>query len=217
MSYPADYKAALQDAIDGIDLSRVDEVIRIFESARSHGWRIFVCSDGGGATAAAQLLCDAVKSVSFNQAERFRVLELNEEIPRSTKASQELAQERSFVEQLKNFAEPGDLVVGVSLAGDSPSVVRAIEYARWIGCNTIAIAGHCGGKLAALVNVSVQVPTTHSGAVEDALSVICHMIGCHFLDAVADGRRRESGKQTVSDGPPSDINAEPESDDASAV
>jgi len=72
--------------------------------------------------------------------------------------------------------------VAVTLSGDSLSVIRAVEYARWIGCNTISIAGFSGGKLASLVDVSVHIPTTHHGSVEDALSIICHMIGCYFLD-----------------------------------
>ena len=185
MSYPAQYKAVVLNAIDGIDLGRVGEVIRIFQEARSHGWRIFICSDGGGAAAAARILGDAVKSVSFNRAERFRVMALNDELPRSTQATEDQARERSLVEQLKNFAEPGDLVVGITRSGDSLSVVRAIEYARWIGCATISIAGFSGGRLASLADVSVHVPATHPGSVEDAQSIICHMIGCYFLDAEA--------------------------------
>ena len=130
-------------------------------------------------------LCDAIKSVSFNQAERFGVMALSDQLPRSTGASEDLTLERSLVEQLKNFAEPGDVVVGITLSGDSLKVVRAIEYARWIGCATISIAGYSGGKLASLADVSVHVPATHPGSVEDAQSIICHMIGCYFLDSAA--------------------------------
>ncbi len=182
MSYPAQYKAEVLNAIDGIDLRRVDEVIRIFKEARSQGWRIFVCADGAGANAAAHLLCDAVRRVSFNRADRFRVLALEDQVPRTLPGSEDLARERSLVEQLKNFAEPGDVVVAITLSGDSLSSVRAIEYARWIGCATISIAGFSGGRLASLADVSIHVSATHPGSVEDAQSIICHMIGCYFLD-----------------------------------
>ena len=185
MNYPAQYKAAVLNTIDGIDLDRVSEVIRMFKEVRSHGGRIFVCGDGRGAHAAARLLCDALRSVSFNRAERFRGMALSDELPGSPYAPEELELERSLVEQLKNFAEPGDLVIGITLAGDSLRVVRAIEYARWIGCATVSIAGNSGGRLASLADVSIHVAATHASSVEDAQSIICHMIGCYFLDSEA--------------------------------
>jgi len=162
MTYPAQYKAAVLNAIDGIDLERVGEVIRMFQEARAHGWHIFLCSDGGGATAAANFLADAIRSVSFNRPDRFRVMALKDELP-----------------------GPDDVVVGITGSPDSPSVVRAIEYARWIGCATISIAGHSGGKLASLTDVDLHIPASHPGRVADAQSIICHMIGCYFLDSEA--------------------------------
>jgi len=182
MSYPAQYKAELLTAIDGIDLGRVDEVIRIFKEARSHGWRIFVCGDGSSATAAGQILCDAIKNVSVNRSERFRILALNDQLPRLANKPDEIVRERLLVEQLKNFAEPGDVVMGISSSGDSLNVVRAIEYAHWIGCKTISVAGCAGGKLATLADISIHVPVRHMGSIEDAQSIICHMIGCYFLE-----------------------------------
>jgi len=185
MSYPAQYKARVLNAIDSIDLDHVAEVIRIFKEARSHGWHIFICADAGGATAAAHTLRDTIKSASFEGTDRFGVLALSDHLPRSSWASENVAQEGSLVEQLKNFAEPGDVVVGITLSGDSRGVVRAIEYARWIGCTTVSLAGNSGGKLASMVDVSVHVPATHPGSVEDVQSIVCHMIGCHFLDSEA--------------------------------
>ena len=185
MTYPAQYKAAVLNAIDGIDLERVGEVIRMFQEARAHGWHIFLCSDGGGATAAANFLADAIRSVSFNRPDRFRVMALKDELPGPEQISQDLARDRSLLEQLKSFAEPNDVVVGITGSPDSPSVVRAIEYARWIGCATISIAGHSGSKLASLTDVDLHIPASHPGRVADAQSIICHMIGCYFLDSEA--------------------------------
>jgi D-sedoheptulose 7-phosphate isomerase len=87
-----------------------------------------------------------------------------------------------FVEQIKNIAEHGDIVVGISFSGNSASVLRAFEYANRIGCRTISITGGDGGKLAAISNIAILVPASHVGSVEDGLMIVCHMIGYYFAN-----------------------------------
>jgi len=86
------------------------------------------------------------------------------------------------VEQLKNFAEPKDVVMGICTSGNVPSVVNTIEYASWIGCRTIGITGCEGGDVTRLAEVAIQVPVTHAGSIEDVHMIICHMIGYYFVD-----------------------------------
>ena len=63
-----------------------------------------------------------------------------------------------FVEQLKNFAQPGDLFMAISGSGNSPNVVLAMDYANFIGCRTIALTGRDGGKLGPKAQLNIQVP-----------------------------------------------------------
>ena len=87
-----------------------------------------------------------------------------------------------FVEQLKNFAKPGDLVMCISGSGNSPNVLRAMEYANSIGCKTLALTGRDGGKLGSLAQLNIQVPVPHMGRIEDTHMIVCHMIAYHFMD-----------------------------------
>jgi D-sedoheptulose 7-phosphate isomerase len=182
MDYPGTYKAQILNAIQSIDLSKVAEAIQIFKDARAHGRRIFVCGSGGTGFLASQSLCDIVKGVSFNQSSRFRILALSDELPKISRKTDDLSKERVFVEQLKNFAEPEDVVMGICGSGDSPNVITAIEYAAWIGCKTIAVTGREGSKLGELAELNIQVPVNHRGSIEDAHVIICHMIGYYFVD-----------------------------------
>lgn len=87
-----------------------------------------------------------------------------------------------FVEQLKNFATPKDLVVAVSGSGNSPNVVKALEYARTVPCRTIAFTGRDGGKLAPLGDLNLHVNEPHMGRIEDAHMMMLHMIAYAFMD-----------------------------------
>jgi D-sedoheptulose 7-phosphate isomerase len=87
------------------------------------------------------------------------------------------------VEQLKNFAQSEDVVMGLSLCGNPHSVMNAIEYASWIGCQTITVTAGDGGQLAEMAELNVHVPATHMGSIEDAYMIICHMIAYYFVDS----------------------------------
>ena len=182
MDYPGQYKTLILNAIHNIDLNKVGQVIQIFKAARAQGRRIFVCGNGGSDSMASQFLCDIVKSASFNHSSRFRILALSDQMPKVGSVQGEHEKARIFVEQLKNFAEPEDVLMGICTSGNSPNVVNAIQYASWIGCRTIGITGCDGGDVARLAELAIQVPATHIGSIEDVHMVICHMIGYYFVD-----------------------------------
>jgi len=182
MNFPERYKADIVSAVESIDIGRVFEVIEAFRQARACGRKIFVCANTRSASVASRTLCDIVTRSSFEQSERFRILALDDRSPELDKDQEGASAERRFVEQLKNFAEPGDVVVGISAQDNSIPILRAMEYATRIGCKTIALTGPDGGKLAAQASIAVRAGSTHLGTVEDTHMIICHMIGSYFLE-----------------------------------
>jgi D-sedoheptulose 7-phosphate isomerase len=182
MSYPELYKAELLAAIDCIDTRRVEQAIEWFREARDASKSIFVCGNGGSSSTAAHFTCDMVKGASYNRDSRFRITALADSLATLTAYSNDVGYDCVFVEQLRNFAEPGDLVMCISGSGNSPNVVRAMEYANSIGCKTIALTGRDGGQLGPLAQLNIQVPVPHMGRIEDAHMIVCHMIAYHFMD-----------------------------------
>lgn len=182
MSFPAEYKRSALEAIERIDLEKVNQAIEWFREARDAGRRIFVCGNGGSASTASHFACDMVKGASFNRPTRFRILALTDSLPTLTAYSNDVGYHVVFAEQLRNFAEPGDLFMAISGSGNSPNVVCAMEYANSVGCRTIALTGRDGGKLGPLAQLNIQVAVPHMGRIEDAHMVACHMICYYFMD-----------------------------------
>ena len=183
MSFPQQYKRELLKALDTVDLGQVEQAIRWFAEARVAGRQIFVCGNGGSAATASHFVTDMLKGASYNRPVRFRILALTESMSTLTAYANDVAFECVFVEQLKNFAQPGDLVMGISGSGNSPNVLQAIEYANSIGCRTLALTGRDGGRLGPLAQLNIQVAEPHMGRIEDAHLMVCHMICYHFMDA----------------------------------
>jgi D-sedoheptulose 7-phosphate isomerase len=93
-----------------------------------------------------------------------------------------------FVEQLKNFLHPGDLVIGISGSGNSPNILKAIEYANQHGAMTVGLCGFNGGKLAGMAQLPVYVPVNDMQKVEDIHMMLFHVamqVLCARLDAPA--------------------------------
>ncbi len=183
MTFPEQYKSELQKALDTVDLNKVGQAIEMLARARDEGRRIFVCGNGGSASTASHFATDLVKGASFGRTRRFRMMALTDSLPTITAYSNDVGYECVFVEQLKNFAEPGDVVIALSGSGNSPNVVRVLEYANSIGCRTIALSGRDGGQLGPMAQLNINVPVPHMGRIEDGHMIVCHMIGYYFMDA----------------------------------
>jgi len=183
LTFPEAYKAEVLKAIETVDLEKVNQAIAILAQARDEDRHIFVCGNGGSASTASHFVCDMVKGASFNRAKRFRIMALTDSLPTITAYSNDVSYECVFVEQLKNFAQPGDVVMAISGSGNSPNVLRAVEYANSMGCKTIALSGRNGGKLGPLAQLNIQVSNPHMGRIEDGHMIVMHMICYYFMDA----------------------------------
>lgn len=182
MGFAETYRTRLLSAIEGIDAAKVAQAIDWFHRAREEGRAIFVAGNGGSHATASHFVCDMVKGASFGKPTRFRIAALNESLPTLTAYSNDVSYEDAMVEQLKNFARPGDLYMAISGSGNSPNVVRAMEYANSIGCHTLALTGRDGGKLGAMAELNIHVAEPHMGRIEDAHHIICHMICYSFME-----------------------------------
>ena len=182
MNFPAEYKNSVLDAIERIDLAKVNQAIEWFREARDEGRRIFVCGNGGSAATASHFACDMLKGASYGRPARFRILALTDSIATLTAYTNDVGYDVVFVEQMRNFAEPGDLFLGISGSGNSPNVLRAVEYANSLGCRTLALTGRDGGKLGPLAQLNIQVEVPHMGRIEEAHMIVCHMICYYFMD-----------------------------------
>lgn len=182
MTFAESYRRQVLEAIDAIDLARVEQAIEWFREARAQGRMIFVAGNGGSAATASHLVCDLVKDVSYRKDLRFRAMALQDAIPTTTAYSNDVDFSEGIAEQLRNFAQPGDLYVALSGSGNSMNLVKGLEFANSIGCRTVALTGRDGGKLGATAQLNIQVAVPHMGRIQDAHHIVCHMISYAFSE-----------------------------------
>jgi D-sedoheptulose 7-phosphate isomerase len=97
-----------------------------------------------------------------------------------TAVANDYGYEHVFSRQLQVLAAQGDVAIGISTSGNSPSVIEAIKVARRRGVFSIALTGASGGKLPGLVDVLIAVPSQETPRIQE-----CHILVGHALcDAV---------------------------------
>ena len=165
------YLSLVKDTIDQLDRTQIEKTVDAFMRVYDAGKTIYIFGNGGSAASATHACGDLVKGASYGLEKRFRVMSLVDNLPALMAIANDVSYDDIFIEQLKNFIQPGDLVVGISGSGNSVNVVKAMDYAKSKGIQTIAFCGYKGGKIKEIADISV-----HSVAMDMEVAEDIHMI-----------------------------------------
>src|SRR5437588_10945907 len=175
-----------------IEPGQVKALADAIHDCYQHGRMVFVCGNGGSGSNASHFCEDLGKGTlrredfDNDRKRRLRVLSLTDNTPYILAWGNDEGFERVFVEQLKNLASPGDLLIAISGSGNSANVLRAVEWANNHGLKTFGCTGFSGGKLQKLAQQNLHVSLDDMGMVESI-----HLTAFHWV--VGDLHRRISG------------------------
>ena len=168
------YFDRLKVTIDKISKSDLSDLMNVLVDAKESEKQIFIMGNGGSSATASHYVCDFNKGISMNQDKKFKFICLNDNIPSLMAYANDLSFEDIFVEQLKNFYQKGDIVIGISGSGNSMNVLKAIDYANENGGVTVGLTGYSGGKLIEMAQHNVHIPIDDMQIVEDLHMVLDH-------------------------------------------
>lgn len=164
-----------------IDIEIVEKIISALEKGREEEKRIFVFGNGGSASHANHFSCDLGKNVTAEEAGRFHIISICENMAAVTAYANDIDYNSVFAEQLKNHRlEQGDLILAISASGNSPNVIKACEYAKLKGARIISMTGFTGGKLKELSDLCLHIKSDEYEKVEDVHMAVMHIIVSYF-------------------------------------
>jgi D-sedoheptulose 7-phosphate isomerase len=170
------YVRNLTDVLASLPFDGIDEISEILVEAYDANRALFLFGNGGSAALASHSACDLGKGTVFNGNRRFRVLALTDNVPLMTAWANDSHYEEIFAEQLRPFAQPGDVAFAISGSGNSPNILKGLQAARSLGAKTIGLAGFQGGKMKGLCDRCVVVPSDNMQLIEDVHLSITHAI-----------------------------------------
>lgn len=173
-SFTAHYMNEMKKVLTQIDYSLAGEIVMKIAEAWQNGSKIFIFGNGGSASTASHFACDLSKMTIVESLPRLKVIALTDNIPIMTAWANDVSYSDIFAQQLIPLVEKEDLVIGITGSGNSGNVLKAFEAANAAGAITIALTGYKGGKVKALSQKCLVVPSDSMQVIEDVHSFLTH-------------------------------------------
>ena len=170
-------QALLRSSIDDIEQSG-----QMICDALVAGKKILLCGNGGSAADAQHIAAELVGCYE-KQRRSWPAIALTTDTSALTAVSNDLGYEQVFARQLAGLAQAGDVLIAISTSGRSKNVLKAVERARELGCQTIALTGASSDPLGSMCDFTVAVPTSRTSRVQEAHITIGHL-WCEMVDQI---------------------------------
>jgi phosphoheptose isomerase len=174
LANPRGYLQVLGSVLERLRIADIEAAIdRLFEAyVQNHG--VYIFGNGGSAALASHTSCDLSKGTAVNGNRPFRVISLTDNVPLITAWANDLHYDDIFSAQLRPLIQRGDIAFAISGSGNSPNVLKALQIAREAGATNIGMAGFQGGKVKALCDICITVPSENMQHIEDAHVCLMH-------------------------------------------
>ncbi len=180
-----DYLAAMSAITARLPVAEIDRVIGLLYAAWQRGSQVFICGNGGSAATATHFACDLNKATIVAGQPRFRACCLNDNVPLVSALTNDNGFDDLYLEQLINFFREGDVLICISVHGGvgrdkaqpwSQNLLKAMQYAKERGGQTIGLAGFDGGAMKDTADACIVVPADSTPQVESFHLALEHLI-----------------------------------------
>jgi len=160
--------------------NQINEVAkRIVECYRNHGKTIFF--GNGGSAADAQHAAAEFMGKYLKNRKSLPSIALTTNTSTLTAIGNDYGYDEVFKRQLEGILKKGDVVIGISTSGNSPNVVKAIEYAKANGGFTVALVGAKKCKLDEIADICIKIPSESTPRIQEMHEFLLHTI-CEIVE-----------------------------------
>lgn len=174
VSFLSQQKTCVEQILDKKKI--ISEIVNILIQAHHKGSTIYTVGNGGSSSTASHFVSDLLKTAILKDNKRFRAICLADNVPVMLAWGNDSSYENIFIEQLKNFLKPEDIIIAFSGSGNSPNVIKSLEYAKENGALCIGFTGMSGGQFPNICDICFIVPSDDMLTIESIHLMICHSI-----------------------------------------
>ena len=181
--YFKEYSKYLTHLLANLNYHVLNEVAELFMETAKNGGTLYFAGNGGSASAASHFATDFSHGLVGGTGKLVKAVSLSDNVSLLTAIGNDHGYENIFVNQLKNLLNKEDVLVLISASGNSPNVVKAVEFVKEKKAKTVALVGFDGGQLGKICDYVVHVETDKGeyGPVEDMHTVLNHMLSSFMI------------------------------------
>lgn len=173
--------ALIEATVAALPEQKVAGAIGALTQALAAGRPVLVCGNGGPAADAMHIAGELVGRY-LKERKALRVICLADNPATLTAWGNDYSFDTVFARQVEGYGEKGGVLLGLSTSGNSPNVVKAFEAARALGMTTVALTGQGGGKLKALADHLLDVPSRATPMIQQVHICLYHYI-CEQIES----------------------------------
>jgi|tagenome__1003787_1003787.scaffolds.fasta_scaffold20978880_4 D-sedoheptulose 7-phosphate isomerase len=187
-SYKKEYARGLQAALTEVSSTAVEQLCDAILKCTDNGRQILVVGNGGSAAIAEHLCCDWTKGTACEGHPIITSRSLTANSSLYSAIANDYGFESVFDTQIDFFGKDGDVLIAISSSGNSPNILKAAKRAKALGMLVAGFTGFKGGELKELADISIHVPISNYGIVEDGHQSVMHVIA-QFIACKRDAAR----------------------------
>ena len=165
---------------DGVMASILEEVIQIITNTFQNGGAVYFCGNGGSA-ADAQHLAAEFSGRFYKDRKALPSEALHCNTSYLTAVANDYSYDVIYSRLIEGIARKGDVLIGLSTSGNSGNILKAFEMANSMGVITIGMTGAGGGKMKAISNYLIEVPSNTTPRIQESHILIGHII-CELVE-----------------------------------
>ncbi len=146
------------------------------------GNKILLFGNGGSAADAQHIAAELTGRYKVNR-RGLPAIALTTDTSALTAIANDFGFKHIFSRQVEALAKEGDLLIGISTSGNSKNVIKALKLGREMGCKTIGLSGHDGGKMNAFCDLNIIVPSENTPRIQEMHIMIGHIL-CQAVERV---------------------------------
>ncbi len=178
----------IKKCIGEIDIAKVEQIAEVLYTAWKNDRQVFLLGNGGSASQASHMAADISKNtlgrVYDPRIKRFRIMALTDNVSLMTAYANDVGYDEVFSQQLRNLINEHDVLIVITGSGNSPNVIRAVEYARDCNAITIGLLGFDGGKVRKMLDYDITVNSNNYGVIETVHPAIHHLMVGYFRQRI---------------------------------
>ncbi|WAL61744.1 glycosyltransferase [Thermocoleostomius sinensis] len=161
--------------------SDIQAAAQAMSAAFAQGGKLLLCGNGGSAADSQHFAAELVGRFCCPQRAGLPALALTADSAFLTAWANDVNYDNIFARQVETFAQPHDLLLGISTSGRSQNVIAAFEAARRLNLKTIALLGGDGGELRAKADIAIVVPTLETQRIQEVHLLVIHLL-CELVE-----------------------------------